>query len=253
MYYKLNKTKLGCQALLIGLFLIYPVFALAAINDIIINEIMYNLSGTDTKHEWIEILNISSAEIDLTGWKFNDGSNHILNNPPMNEGQGSLKLAVSEYLILTGDAATFLIDHPGFSGTVIDTVMSLNNTSDTLKIIDSEGNEIDSVTYENTWGANGNGKTLEKINPQDINTQSNWIESTPNEGTPGILNSGSSLDQQTTTSTDTSNTTNTSNSDSTNHPPFAVAGPNITALTNQEILFDASESYDMNNDPITYF
>lgn len=32
-----------------------------------------------------------------------------------------------------------------------------------------------------------------------------------------------------------------------------MAGPNITALTNQEILFDASESYDMNNDPITYF
>ncbi|MFH1461189.1 MAG: lamin tail domain-containing protein, partial [Patescibacteria group bacterium] len=38
-----------------------------------------------------------------------------------------------------------------------------------------------------------------------------------------------------------------------NLAPFAVAGPDITALVNQEIIFDAWESYDPNNDSLAYF
>ncbi len=132
------------------------------------------------------------SEIDLTGWKFNDGSNHILNEPPKNGGQGSLKIGINEYVILADDAGAFLTNHERFLGTVIDTAMSLKNASSSLKIFDSEDKEdkeIKSVTYQNSWGGNGNNRTLEKIDPQGDNSQSNWSESFLENGTPGADNS----------------------------------------------------------------
>jgi len=53
-----------------------------------------------------------------------------------------------------------------------------------------------------------------------------------------------------------SNETSTSQSASQptiNNPPTAFAGPDITALINQEIIFDSSLSSDPNNDTLTYF
>jgi len=253
-----NYSKIIFCLLAMGGFFIWPIFVFGATNEVVISEIMYDLPGTDSKHEWIEILNTSDTEIDLTGWKFNDGSNHLLNEPPKNGGQGSLKILAGEYLILTGDATTFLTDHPGFSGTVIDTVMSLKNTSATLKILDSEGNEIDSVTYENAWGADGNGKTLEKIDPQGANTQNNWQESAPDGGTPGILNSSGAETPPEDGEGDEPHTEEPEVEGwipptVVNQPPITDAGMDITALVNQEISFDAIQSYDPDNDPLTYF
>jgi hypothetical protein len=128
---------------------------------------MYDLPGTDDKHEWIEIKNISSAPIDLKDWKFFDGdgtTNHGLNEPPKNGGQGSLVIPANGYAILSGDAVTFLSDHPGFGGILIDTVMSLGNTSDVLKIINNEGIVIDEVLYSKEMGAAGDGYDLERVN-----------------------------------------------------------------------------------------
>jgi hypothetical protein len=138
-----------------------------AAGTIIINEIMYDLPGTDDKHEWIEIKNISSAPVDLKDWKFFDGdgtTNHGLNEPPKNGGQGSLVIPVNGYAVFSGDAVTFLSDHPGFGGILIDTVMSLGNTSDVLKIINSEGVTIDEVLYSKEMGAVGDGYSLERVN-----------------------------------------------------------------------------------------
>jgi len=148
----------------ISIFFNYRVIAAG---PIIINEVMYDLPGTDDKHEWIEIKNISASEIDLTGWKFFDGdgtTNHGLNEPPKNGGQGSLVIPANGYAILSGDAVTFLSDHPGFGGILIDTVMSLGNTSDVLRIINNEGTIIDEVLYSKEMGAAGDGYSLEKVN-----------------------------------------------------------------------------------------
>ncbi len=56
-------------------------FAARAQAKLIINEIIYDLEGSDAGYEWIEIKNILDGPIDLTGWKFYDGSNHLLNIP----------------------------------------------------------------------------------------------------------------------------------------------------------------------------
>ena len=154
-------------------------------SSLIINEIMYSLPGADDKHEWIELFNAGSSEIDLTGWKFHDGDdaiNHALNAPPKNGSRGSLILPAGGFLLLAGDAATVAADLPGFSEAIIDTVMSLVNSSATLKIINKDGQEVCSAFYSKEIGADGNGKTLEWDGAQ-------LKESFAEGGTPGAPNS----------------------------------------------------------------
>ncbi len=141
---------------------IFPASKILAFNPIVINEIMYDFPGSDDGHEWVEIKNISANDIDLTGWKFNDGSNHNLNLPPKNGGQGSFLIPYGGYAIFADKADVFLVDHPDFSGIVIDTVMSLNNTAEILKVIDSDGQIVDQASYADTLGAKGDGYSLER-------------------------------------------------------------------------------------------
>ncbi|MDP2855647.1 MAG: lamin tail domain-containing protein [bacterium] len=157
----MHKKLLILSILLFSLFSAYQVFAAG---PIIINEIMYDLEGSDDNHEWVEIKNISAENVNLNGWRFNDGSNHLLNEPPKNGGQGSLIISAGGYAVLGGKADIFLIDHPGFTGAVIDTVMSLTNTAATLKLIDVSGSVIDEVSYSKEMGGNGDGHSLERIN-----------------------------------------------------------------------------------------
>ena len=174
----------GLIFLVLAAFFIFPKIVWAS-SGLIINEIMYDLKGSDEKHEWLELYNAGPAEIDLTGFKINDGdstTNHGLNAPPKNNSRGSLVLAANSYLLLAHDAATLATDLPNYNGTVIDTVLSLGNDSATLKIINADGQEISSVSYSKTMGANGNGKTLAWDGKQ-------FKESLAEGGTPGSANS----------------------------------------------------------------
>lgn len=127
---------------------------------LLINEVMYDASGTDADHEWIEIYNDGSSSSSLLGLKFNDGANHGLNTPPTNGSVGSLTIPAGGYAILSGSASTFKSDYPDYEGTVIDTVMSLTNSGDTISLVDQEGSVVDSFTYSSALGAAGDGNTL---------------------------------------------------------------------------------------------
>jgi len=165
--------------------------------DLIINEIMYDFEGSDTLNgkdrEWVELYNKSAKSIDLTDWKLNDGdnaTNHGLNVPPKNNSQGSMIMPAGGYIVLTGDAWTFVNgSYAGYNGAVIDTVMSLKNSSSTVKIIAPDGLVVDEVAYSSSWGANGDGKTLErKTAGGGSNDSANWAPSSANGGTPGAVN-----------------------------------------------------------------
>lgn len=148
----------------VGLKFLFSIIYFLLISHIVhgtvhITEVMYDLPGTDTDREWVEVYNDSTEAVDLTGWKFFDGSNHNLVIPPENGGQGSIVIAGRGVAILASDAATFLSENQSFAGTVIDTVMSLGNTGDTLKLIKNDG----SVAFENTYtnsGGQGDGNSL---------------------------------------------------------------------------------------------
>jgi hypothetical protein len=49
--------------------------------------------------------------------------------------------AAGGFLIIAQNAVAFLADHPGYDGTVIDSVVSLVNTGDTIRMIDA-GNQV---------------------------------------------------------------------------------------------------------------
>ena len=154
---------------------------------------MYDLPGSDTlsgkNREWIEIHNTDNSAIDMTGeWRFNDGSSHYLND------KNTFSIPADGFIVLAGDKATFLTDHPGFSGTVIDTSMSLSNTGNTLKILDASGNATDTVTYSSSQGANGDGNSLQLINGA-------WVPAIP---TPGVANESTIVTEPPTSSGDSS-------------------------------------------------
>jgi hypothetical protein len=72
---------------------------------------------------------------------------------------------------------------------------SLNNAGDDVVLKDSNGNEIDKLTYTDDWYQDlikkSGGYSLELINPNDpCSDASNWIASTSSSGgTPGFQNS----------------------------------------------------------------
>ncbi len=146
----------------------------------VINEIMYDLSGSDTTNsksrEWIEVYNsdANTISVDASKWRIYDGSaNRTIN------GEVNFSVPAGSYIIFAGDKDTFLLDHSGFSGVVYDTgITSLNNTGATLKILDQDGNVVDSVTYASSQGAAGDGNSLQKIS-------GSWVGATP---TPGVTN-----------------------------------------------------------------
>lgn len=152
------------------------VFLIVNVSAIRINEVMYNPNGTDSGREWIEIHNDGNENINLTGWKFyEEGSNHGLSLK-----QGDLILEINEYAIITSNEISFLLDYPNYAGTILDSSWaSFSNTEETLALKNSSLDIVFEITYDDTWGANGNGKSLQYCS-------GSWIEAEP---TPGSINS----------------------------------------------------------------
>ncbi|RJS68730.1 hypothetical protein CW714_09635 [Methanophagales archaeon] len=174
------KTAFVVTAAILALISMLPVMASAqTIGDININEIMYNPSGADKNHEWLEIYNKDTTDINITDWKFyEEDTNHHLTLV-----QGSMTIPVGGYAIIADNATAFLNKHPECNCTVIDSAFGLSNTGEHIALKNATSDIIDEVTYNASWGADGNGKTLE------LNATSGWEESLADGGTPCKLNS----------------------------------------------------------------
>lgn len=150
---------------------------------LVINEIMYDLPGGDAHREWIELYNDSTGTVSVatgtSGWRFYDGTSHRIARPL----QGSGAISPGAYAILADTASTFLKEHADFVGTVLDTVLSLNNTEGTLRLLDTNGIVLGEVAYAQRQGAGGNGRTLER------QADGSFKESSVIGGTPGRENS----------------------------------------------------------------
>ncbi len=157
------------MTLLSLIFVFLPVFTFAQVKIV---EVMCNPVGSDTNGEWVKVKNTGADTIDITGWKFNDGSNHNLNIPPKNGGIGDMIINPGESFLLANKA-----EFVSGADTIIDTVMSLNNTEDTLSIIDNNGTVLDAFSYTVSDNASEGDLCLSTENNNSINTQSN-IDST---------------------------------------------------------------------------
>jgi len=175
-----------------------------------ISEIMYDVDGTDTGREWIEVYNSGADNIDFSKYKlFEAGVNHGITNP----GEDGI-VNNSSYAVIADDPTKFKIDFPTYSGKLFDSTFSLSNDGETLSIKDNTLNIVDSVGYDISLGAKGDGKSLQKIN-------GSWVASLPTPGLENIYTND--IPPTTATSTDqTATTTATSTATSTATTTFVT-------------------------------
>jgi len=153
------------------------------LDDIVINEIMYNPSavqGTDVQHEFVELYNRGSQTVDLSGWSFTDGITYRFDT--------GTTVGPGGYLVVCADPGVFPpgIDKVGpFEG-------RLSNSGErvTLQTGGKMQAVADSVRYTDGWAwptePDGTGRSLERRNPYiDHDGPGNWVPS-GSEGTASM-------------------------------------------------------------------
>ncbi|ASJ08394.1 hypothetical protein A3L11_03770 [Thermococcus siculi] len=159
--------------------------------NVVINEIMYDpptSMGSDYDYEWIELYNPTDADVAIGGWVLKDAGGGGYTFP-----QESI-IPAGGYVIVARDATAvkgYYVTDGSFDATAVygDATFTLNNNGDTITLLDDQGNIVDEVQYSPSWGANGNGKTLERRDPNGSSSdQSSWAESEKDGGTPTYAN-----------------------------------------------------------------
>jgi hypothetical protein len=188
---KLNKIFLT-----LILIMVFSCCSRAVFASFEITEIMYDLDGTDTDREWIEVENTGQESIDLSKWYlFSDNSKHTL------VAQGESIVPVGGYAVIAQNIPKFRIDWPNYSGLLFDSSWTgLNNESDEISLKDPDLNIISPIIFNSSMGGSGNGDSLQIIG-------GSWQGASP---TPGLINQES----QSSTNPNSDSITNANNNSS---------------------------------------
>jgi len=200
---------------------------------------MYNPDQcSDSYCEWIEIYNPTNQSIDLSGWylcddillegyvDYQDGLVHSANGMLITSdgyalitdgGSGTLLYANFNASL---DALPLHVNASSMCGGLDNSgeMITLSNESITIALLSSYSKPGlgESITYDSSWGANGNGYSLERINPSaDPADAANWGESLTIGGSPGYQNTIYMLNLTTTSTTTSTSTSSTTTSSST--------------------------------------
>jgi hypothetical protein len=144
------------------LFVLLVIFAIPfhSFASVFINEVMYDLEGTDSDREWIEVKNDSSESINFSEWKFYENSS----NHGVTLYQGEEVISPGGFAVIVDSPETFLSDWPSFSGNLFDSSWSsFSNAGETFSIKNEDGDVIDEITYTSEDGAGGDGNSLQII------------------------------------------------------------------------------------------
>jgi hypothetical protein len=155
---------------------------------VVINEINYNSGNIYNPEDWVELYNNSNHTFDLSGWTFRDQSDSNVFEFP-----NDTKIESGEYLIICKNLEKFWMVFDDVENIIGGFVFGLSSSGDQVRVFNKQGTLVDSVSYGSDipWPhePNGNGPTLELINPNSDNSiAENW-ESSIGFGTPGMQNS----------------------------------------------------------------
>ena len=137
-------------------------------SNLVISELFYNEPGSLEENEFIELLNISNSEIDLSNVSFTAGITYTFPLDTTLASGSRITLGPSDY-----------------EG-------QLDNGGEEITLNDASGNIIESFTYDDAspWpeASDGEGFTLVRISPTsqlDPNLPSTWRPSSELGGNPG--------------------------------------------------------------------
>ena len=168
----------------------YTIDAGSLTSPIVINEINYNSSDDFDTEDWMELVNTGDDTLDIGQWTFKDeNDDHIFTIP------GNTALAPDQYLVLCNDTAAFKALFPEVHNYTGDLGFGLDGGGELVRLFDANGLLMDAVEYDDDppWPEepDGNGPSLELIDPAlDNSLAANWAASA-GYGSPGSINSAS--------------------------------------------------------------
>jgi hypothetical protein len=166
--------------------------AAQALGDVVINELMYHPASDIDGEEYVELTNTGLTTVDLSGWSFSDGFDYIF--------PAGTSLPPGGYLVVAHDptaiASRYGLDPGELLGPF--TARRLSNAGERVALSDGTGQLVDEVTYDDgsPWPGepDGQGSSLELINPIFDNDQACAWSASSGQGTPGAQNSVYALD-----------------------------------------------------------
>ncbi len=153
-------------------------------SNLTIAEIHYNPRGSDDL-EFIELTNRGNEAIDLTGVRLEEAVNFTFG--PRSLQPGAVVLIVEDQEAFAArEGIDFTLVAGQWEG-------ALSNGGESLRVVDAQGNEILSFTYEDRgeWPrmADGQGRSLERtdLHTDALDDAMSWHASVIDGGTPGVL------------------------------------------------------------------
>ncbi len=130
----------------------------------VINEIYYHPPENRDGGEFIELTNTGVAPVDLSGFRFNRGVDHVF--------EDGVVLAPGAFLVVAGDPELVARQH-GITGVHGPWNGRLADAGENIRLVDRLGNLVDEVRYHEggDWSlwADGRGASLELIDPRQEN------------------------------------------------------------------------------------
>lgn len=157
--------------------------------NVVISEVHYHPASDDGGEEFVELMNVGSAAVDLRGSYFGAGIDFVFNegtNPELwvipPGGRVVLVGGENDFTVIHGDLGEAVLGQ--FSG-------DLDNGGERLALIDGEGALIDEVIYSDDFpwveAADGDGYSLVRSDLTAASSEaSSWRRSVEMNGNPGM-------------------------------------------------------------------
>ncbi|MFA5070345.1 MAG: lamin tail domain-containing protein [Patescibacteria group bacterium] len=234
-----KKTIFFSLALFISLVLAHQVKA-ENTPAVVINELMWMGSNLSSYDEWIELKNTTGAEIDLSGWyltKESSGTEIQMLKIPAGK-----KISASGFFVISNYDTTSANCVLNFTSDLVDSDVSLANSALQIKLYDSAGNLIDIAddgSGSPLAGEYASGMTWKSMERNNRITDGTLATAWHTAAGQGKLKDGSLI-------------YGTPGQGNSNLTPIPLAGGGQEVTEGDQVLFDASDSYDPDGDELSY-
>jgi hypothetical protein len=175
-------NNLGGKTILVLGFLLCSGFFVAnkcsADASVVINEVAWMGTTASANSEWMELRNLNSADVDLTGWT-------------LSAADGSPKITLKGTITANGYFLLERTSDDSVPGVAADQIYSgaLGNGGENLSLKDASGNLVDQIDASGGWPG-GDNTTKQTLERKDDGT---WQTGAEPGGTPKTANSSGAI------------------------------------------------------------